>query len=321
MRHPQPLPPPLRRAALTVPLLRAHGIPESRLQRADIVKLGSGVYLARETAQRLDALGLLRLRACGLLRDVAGSWLSHTTAAKLWGLPLHAADDEAVHLSVPSASPNLPRRQGVIGHKSAATADELRTVEGMLMSGPQRLWRECAALLSVPALVILGDSLVRQPRYRFEGRSEPHTTIEGLHEVLHRHPRFPGRPRARAAAAQIRVGADSAQETLLRLAMLRAGLPEPELQLPADPQLPRSPCADLGYRRWRIAIQYDGACHFDADRAKEDRRVDRFFLARGWTVLRYFDADARTGFTGAVEEIGRAIAHRERALTGSSGSS
>jgi hypothetical protein len=314
MRYPEPLPAQLRGGPLTAPLLRAHGIPESRLQRADIAKLGSGVYLERRVAEQLDARGLLRQRAHGLLRDVPGSWLSHTSVATLWGLPLHTPDDDAIHLSVLNTNPNPPRRQGVIGHKAAAASDELLTIEGLHMSAPHRMWFECAAVLSANALVVLGDSLVRRPRPRYEGRSAPHTTLEALSAMIRRHPRTPGRARARTAYELIRVGADSAQETLLRLAILRAGLPEPELQIPADPRLARSPCADLGYRRWRIAIQYDGAWHFDPARAKGDRRVDRFFRARGWTVLRYFDADSRTGFADAVREIAETINQRRGTL-------
>ncbi|NDK31042.1 endonuclease domain-containing protein [Nesterenkonia haasae] len=297
----------LRGKPLTARLLRDHGIAVSRLQRGDVITLGSGIYLERETAEALGTEGCYRAKAFGLVHEYPGSWLSHTTAVRLQGLPPRTRVDDVVHLSVPATHRNPVRRQGVVGHKAAAYADEVLNVQGTSMSAPHRMWCESAAELSVEGLVVLGDSLVRRPRPRFEGRKEPLASLESLRTAIRRHGRAPGRAKARAAADLIRVGADSAQETLLRLAILRAGLPEPELQVPADPRLSTSPCADLGYPRWRIAIQYDGACHFDPERAKRDRRVDRQFHAQGWTVLRYFDADARDGFRGAVREIAQIL--------------
>ena len=48
---------------------------------------------------------------------------------------------------------------------------------------------------------------------------------------------------------------------MLRLAMVDAGLPEPNLQLTLRSGDPLSPSADLGYRAQRLAIQYDGGHH------------------------------------------------------------
>lgn len=312
MRYPTPLPQALRGAPLTVRSLRQHGVAESRLQREDIIKLGSGIFLERYVAEALGADGLFRVRARGLVHEFPGSWLSHTTAARLRGFPLLTVPEDVVHLSAPGTMSNPVRRKGVTGHKAAARPGEVLEVEGLPMSAAPRMWLECAGQLSPQALVVLGDSLVRRPRLRFEGRSVPHARADDLREVIGRHARAPGRAKARAALELIRVGADSAQETLLRLAVRRAGLPEPELQVPVNPDRSTSPCADLGYRRWRIAIQYDGAWHFDAERAKSDRRVDRLFRSHGWTVLRYVDADARQGFTGAVQEIAQTIDHQRR---------
>ena len=310
MRYPEPLPPALRGAPLTMRRLREHGVAEARLQRGDIVRLGSGIYLERAAAEGLDAEGLYRHRACGLVSEYPGSWLSHTTVARLQGLPVSGPDRDVVHLSVPRTNRNPVRRRGVVGHRASPHIDEVVRVEGVAMSAPHRMWFECAAELSADGLVILGDSLVRNPRPGFEGRARPHTTVEALRTTIRRHVRAPGRTKARQAVEWVRVGADSAQETLLRLAILRAGLPEPELQVPADSTRSTSPCADLAYRRWRLAIQYDGAYHFDAARAKTDRRVDRLFRAHGWTVLRYFDADARENFAGAVREIAQILEQR-----------
>ena len=90
------------------------------------------------------------------------------------------------------------------------------------------------------------------PPWSPEGRRSPRTTTAALRSALLRAGRFKGVRTARAALELVRVGADSPQETALRLALLHAGLPEPELQLVLHPGRARSPDADLGWRQWRL---------------------------------------------------------------------
>ncbi|MEO8220443.1 MAG: hypothetical protein ABI563_06630 [Specibacter sp.] len=81
--------------------------------------------------------------------------------------------------------------------------------------------------MSVDELLVVADHLVRIPRMAFEGRSEPYATVVERSLMLGRHKGTPGIQKARQALALTRVGSDSAPETRLRLALGRAGLPEP----------------------------------------------------------------------------------------------
>src|SRR5699024_5494835 len=67
----------------------------------------------------------------------------------------------------------------------------------------------------------------------------------------------------REAVALIRPGTDSAMETRARLLFIDSGLPEPEVNFPLyDPATGRWMVQpDLGYRRWRLAFEYDGSHH------------------------------------------------------------
>ncbi|WP_427129644.1 hypothetical protein [Pseudarthrobacter sp. S9] len=115
-----------------------------------------------------------------------------------------------------------------------------------------------------------------------------------------------GVEKARLALDEMRVGSDSFPETFLRLALLDARLPEPELQLRLDPYDERSPAADLGYRRFRIAIQYDGAHHLTREQQSRDNRRDEAFRGAGWA---YFEANAddlADGFEDVISRIKRA---------------
>ncbi|WP_347108334.1 DUF559 domain-containing protein [Paenarthrobacter sp. S56] len=125
--------------------------------------------------------------------------------------------------------------------------------------------------------------------------------------MIDRHRNRQGVVRARLALDLMRVGSDSAQESRLRLAMLDAGLPEPELQVRLRISDPLSPTADLGFRARRLAIQYDGGHHLEEEQVLSDMRRDKAFRSAGWTVLVFGKEDAGEDFVSAVRQIKRAL--------------
>ncbi|WP_333473979.1 endonuclease domain-containing protein [Pseudarthrobacter sp. MM222] len=221
-------------------------------------------------------------------------------------MPPWLSDSEELHLSKPRGLPEV-RRKGIVGHTLLALDDEVETADGIRISTRPRTWLDLARHLSLSELVCTGDELVRIPRFGLEGRSEPFATIGALRAMVGRHPNLQGIVRARAALDLMRVGSDSGPETLLRLAMCDAGLPEPELQLPLRPETPGSPTADLGYRRRRMAVQYDGGHHLLPAQILSDRRRDRAFESAGWTVLVLTRDDLADGFAGATARIKRTL--------------
>ena len=180
-------------------------------------------------------------------------------------------------------------------------------IGGVPVTTPARTWFDLAARCSLTSVVAFGDQLVRQPRQRFEGRDEPFASLRELVGVVEEAGRVPGKARAKEALGLIRAGADSFKETQLRLALVDAGLPEPELQVPADPAGPFSHPADMGYPGLKIAIQYDGGTHFDPDQQRRNQRRDNDFHARGWLLLCYNSSDAQNGFRRAVSQVRSAV--------------
>jgi hypothetical protein len=178
------------------------------------------------------------------------------------------------------------------------------------MTTPARTWLDLANELTPDFLVALGDHLVRNPRPGLEGREQPYATIESLGAMLRDHSWSRGVGKAKKALELMRVGSDSVPETLLRLAMEAAGLPQPELQLQLYPDNPRSPTADLGYRRYRLAIQYEGSHHLDEAQRLSDARRDRAFRRAGWTVLLVTFEDLRDDFGGVIRRIRRHLAEQ-----------
>lgn len=102
-----------------------------------------------------------------------------------------------------------------------------------------------------------------------------------------------GLARAREIIALGDAGAESAQESAVRFHLLRAGLPQPQTQVPVDTHLGRF-WADLGWPEWRILIEYDGRPKYTDPEAviREKRRHDAL-LEAGWRVLRFTREDLR----------------------------
>jgi hypothetical protein len=88
-------------------------------------------------------------------------------------------------------------------------------------------WLDLASILSVDELVAAGDSIVVEHGDEFPVPRQPLSSISDLQAMVGRHAGMRGVKKARLALELIRVGADSAPETMMRLALLRAGLPEP----------------------------------------------------------------------------------------------
>ena len=302
MRTRRDLPGVLAAGPFTLAAATSLGVPRARLRQPDFRHISRGLYRPAGWSFELEAA------ARALSAASPEAWISHVTAARLRCqlLPPWLSDSEELHLSKPRALPEV-RRKGIVGHTVVAFDDEIESADGIRISTRPRTWLDLARQLSLPELVCMGDELVRIPRFNLEGRSEPFATIDGLRVMLRRHPNLQGIVRAREALDLMRVGADSGPETLLRLAMCDAGLPEPELQIELRAGIAGTPTADLGYRRRRLAVQYDGEHHLLPAQIISDRRRDKAFEAAGWTVLLLTRADHADGFAGATARIKRSL--------------
>lgn len=296
------LPATLASGPFTLADATAKGVLRKRLRRPDVEHVSRGLYRPADWDFDLEAA------ARALSAATPGAWISHVTAARLRCscLPPWLSDSTELHLSKLRSLPSV-RRKGVIGHTVIAASDEVESVDGIRISTRPRTWLDMARLLPLKDLICLGDELIRVPRPEFEGRDAPFATLAGLRAMTVRHKNLQGIVHAREALELMRVGADSGPESMLRLAMLDAGVPEPELQLKLREADPLSPSADLGYRQRRVAIQYDGGHHLAFEQQLSDRRRNKSFEAAGWTVLVFDKEDLADGFERAVRVIKREL--------------
>lgn len=318
-----PLPSALASAPFTVPELIAAGLPWDRTRAADLTRIVHGVYMMASpstpagvgteepghgppwTTSPAVAAALCRL---------TGGVLSHASAAAWHGMPLPSRleRDPGLHLTFDrNVRTHRTELAGVVSHRLRLPADHvLHPPDGLRVTTPERTWADLAGVLrpfEADWLVAVADHLVRSP-WREGRRRAPISSIAALTRLLAACRGRPGIRRARAALEAARVGADSPQETFLRLALVRAGLPEPELQLVVDPDDPWSPAVDLGYRAARLALQYDGAGHRTPEQQARDARREAYCLERDWFPLRCTWEDQRAGFGRVVASVRRRLA-------------
>jgi len=233
-------------------------------------------------------------------------FFSHLTAARLWGCPLRAVSDEPLHVSATQPA-RAPRRRGVVGHH-ADPASEIVTRGGFPTSDPIATWLAIASIVTLDELVVAADHLVLDP-YQVDPRDiRPFTSIEALRPAVDR---FHGRGARRAASALhlVRQGAESRPETLLRLLLQRAGLPEPqpnrEVRDDTGRWLGR---ADLVYADFRTVVEYDGDQH-RSSRAQYEKDIIRWerFIAADWRVVRVRAGGLFVTPEATVQRVRRAL--------------
>src|SRR6478752_2365395 len=156
-----------------------------------------------------------------------------------------------IHVSSPR---NRTRRDGITAHR-VKEGQEVVLFRGLRVTTPVQTFLDLAHCLTLVDLVVLGDSLVRKKR----------CTPDELVALAEKH-RGPHSRLARRAARLVRAGVDSPMETRLRLLIVLAGLPEPEVDHRVhddDGTLLRR--YDLSYLPFRLIIEYDGRQHAESD--------------------------------------------------------
>lgn len=291
--RPSPLPQHLRSDAFSVREARLAGVPPSRLRRSDLVGPTHGVRTVLPAAHD-DTAGRCR----ELLPAIpAAAIFSHVTAARLHGLPVPFRHEVGpLHLAVPRPM-RAPRRRGLIAHQLDVV--DQHWLGGLPVPDPVEAWVQLGALLAIDDLVVAGDALVR--------RKGTLADVADLAAAVEAAAGRPGIRRLRLALGQIRPRTDSPMETVLRLAIAKAGLPEPRVNHVIHAAA-RSYHADLAYPEARLVIEYDGD-HHRTDAAQFRSDMDRVWEIEdaGWRVLRLNHSHLAADGSHAVDRIRAAL--------------
>ena len=237
-------------------------------------------------------------------KDIA----SHESAAFLGGCPDVAAPD-SVHLTS-IAGDRRRRLPGTTGHRGKVLPTEVVERDGVVLTNPAHTWLDLAATAWEDQLVVWGDWLVH-PVWGGDWDAVPFTTPKDLELLLTHHRGRPGIRRARAALDRVRVGSDSPRETLLRLALVDAGLPEPAVNLPIrDAQGRIIHQGDLVYEEFRTTLEYEGRHHSDPDQVARDIARHEALAAHDWLELRFSARLAQDNWRPAIRKVRQGLRSR-----------
>lgn len=262
----EPLPPALRESVFLHRDGVAAGATRKRLRSPD---LDARVYGVRVTGASADDLRV-RCRAFAA-RLGSGAFFSHSTAARLLGVPLPLRLERLQRLHVTVEAPaRAPHARGVIGHsRQVAPDDVIRTPDGIRVSSPTRMWCEMAPVLDLADLVAVTDHVIHHRR----GWAAASDLAERLQfgDRLSRHPLL------RRAIELSSPRAESRPESRLRVYCAAAGLPEPSVNHEhVDTEAGRHRRLDLAWPDRRFAIEYQWR--------RDMTRRENLRLA-GWTIL------------------------------------
>lgn len=305
VKTPRPLPETLAPASFTLAEALDAGVTRRRLKHRMLHSPSRGIRLAMAEPPAVPVL------ARPLTAVTRFSAASHATAFRIWEFPgfLPGLFDEGIHISRPDTMA-IPRRRGVIGHVGQFFDDEITDVDGVLVTTRTRTWLDCSRKMSIDELTVVADHLLRRPRPALEGRAEPFATVEQLADMLDRHKGTPGIRKARLALEDARVGADSAPETRLRLALARAGLPEPKLNRVTILRAGVEREPDLAYPEYLVAVEYEGEGHSDPAQIVRDIAREEDFVAAGWDLVRISKRHMANQGRAAVVKVRTALAGR-----------
>ncbi|WBB74150.1 hypothetical protein O7602_00880 [Micromonospora sp. WMMD1128] len=104
--------------------------------------------------------------------------------------------------------------------------------------------------------------------------------------------------------------AQSPPESHLRVRLMFAGLPQPVAQHPVRVSTGVVLHPDLAWPEFRVAVEYNGRWHLDADRMHRDRRRLNQLVEAGWLVLHVTGRRLRSEFPPLVREIRAALVAR-----------
>jgi hypothetical protein len=189
---------------------------------------------------------------------------------------------------------------------STSLTPQLTTARGIRTLSPAQCWLLLASESPLEELVITADAMTR--------RRHPTTSLDALNREVAAATRTPGLPRARKALSLTREGTDSVRESMLRLILVMAGIPEPVVNYRVITGGQRY-YLDLAYPEVLLAVEYDGLVHVgDRTRMTSDAQRRLALEDAGWRIMTFTSESLRTP-NQVIREVSEAIKSRRTLRT------
>ena len=173
-----------------------------------------------------------------------------------------------------------PTGKGLQIRRGNLEASDVVAVRGLRVTSPLRTWFDLARLLPVQEAVAAVDWALHERMF----------TAPSLAAYIADRPRLRGVPQARQVLELADARAESLMESRLRVVLVQAGLPAPEVQYPVTDA---TGCVvrriDMCYPDSALGIEYDGDLHRSS--LVDDNRRQNWLLDRGFVLLRYTASD------------------------------
>lgn len=223
--------------------------------------------------------------------------VSGASAAALHGSRWIPPDDPAELARTQYRCPS-----GIVAHTGLLAEDEIQRLGGIPCTTPARTAYDLGRRLSLTMGVIRVDALLRATGM----------PVDEVRAIARRYPGARHISRLRSVVDLTDPGAESPQETRLRLVLIGAGLPRPSTQIPiCDEYGYVVRRIDMGWPRYKVGVEYDGAQHWtDADQHADD--IDRLelFAGLGWRMVRVSARHLRWDRGGIAKRAGDALLAR-----------
>lgn len=243
-----------------------------------LMKLRKSIYIDGDFYRNLWPSHKAFAQIYGVHLAAPGTIFSHTSAAYLHRLPVISWDG-ATHLLTPYGSNT--NMVGTKKHVRINPADfgGYFSPEQVQCTTPLQTIIDCAVSGSLQQAVVLADTAT------YRGLVASEHLKESLLQVSGR-----GCRRAHLTAGLFDPGCESIGESLTRLAIKRAGLPDPVSQFWVEAQ-GYNYRLDLAYPHLKIAIEFDGHLKYTDFGSAEDavfkeRQRERHLHNAGWKVVR-----------------------------------
>lgn len=281
------------RTASSAPLPRVHlaqdhprSVVAALVRGGTWVRVRPGAYVdahVLETGDRARTLALARIAA---LRTqlTSGAVVSHASAALVWGLPT-LRTPTTTHVVQPFSA-RADASPGVVRHRLTLAPDDVVVRHGIATTGLERTLVDCAMSQTVRGGVVVADAALHRGADR-ERVERLLGAVAGRRGVV----------RARMVLEVADDGAESAGESLARIALLAIGAPRPQTQVPVRTRLGTF-WADLGWPEQRVLAEYDGRAKYagrPADAVVQEKRREDALLDAGWRLLRLTKEDLEPG--------------------------
>lgn len=205
----------------------------------------------------------------------------------------------ATHEPAEIARSRETRAAGIVVRSGFIADDEIVTRYGIPCTSPARTGYDVGRFMRADASILRLDALMNATG----------CGVADIEKIADRYPKARGIRSLRSALGLADGGAESPQESRLRLILLRGGLGPIEAQIPVtDGRVLRR--IDMGWPEWKVGVEYDGEQHFTSAVGYEDD-IDRleFLAAMGWLIVRVSSRHMRDP-SAIVERARRALVSR-----------